>query len=469
MPQYKTNLNVLAWYTALEYQNHRKSYIYDKVFPFCVAQGFIPPFQLVGESVGTINEFVIINFNDGSETDVTSQLTANGFNVQSFTDYDLIIYPAVNAFSGSWAVGRYYCRMTDGSQTWYSDVFNMSDAVDLCLKLEWFHLENVVYNGGHIQYNYPYKSYCYIEADIGKPEFKTLEEIDTRDGKDFHLKITTWKEYKFKFIAPEYMVDAIHRTGQHDKIFIYKNNLTYNVEKFNVDVTEWLANGAIAEVEATFRIDSFVTVSARAYTSLEYTAAVCGCLTEETIKAVATIDQTSAEYLGYYYLDTDGVTQIPLEPDDYILKINLDGRYILEQFNGSGYDGYDPGGNGFPAVCVLRDQEYFFESGFFYQQTAITNITDNGGENYTVSGETFDGLTVEIWGRDGTGNYIFYGSGSSAEFNGSGITLDAPGAVTLQARPKTVSCSDFDNSTPVAVGAGGGIGVMIINSTFIVA
>jgi hypothetical protein len=457
------NLNVLAWYTAEKYQNHRKEYAYGKVFPFVVELGYLPPFQIPGETINEVTKFDIIKFSDLSETAVLSQLPAVGFSIQNFDDYDLAIYPATVAFTGTWEPGRYYARFQDGTNTWYSDVFVMSNSLSGCLKLEYWHNENFVYPGGHIQYNYPYKNFVYIATDIGKPEYKKEEVISKRDGKEFPLKQTTWKEYKFEFKSPEYMADALSRVCQHDNVVITLNDVVFTVDKFDIEV-DWQKNGDIAIIEATFRTDTETVINARGYNTVDYDAASCGCLPNETISAKAAI---SVGFIGYsqgWYYDTDGTTQINFVSGDYILAdLTGGGTYQLQQWDGNSFIGYTPHGD-FPDVCISATQDYYFENGFYYVQTSITSATVTGTDTWNLQGKTFDNISVEIWTKTAGGSATLVTTGTAADFNGSGIEFTSVGANAVQVRPATINCSDFDNSEWFLLGSAG-IGWMTIGTT----
>ena len=456
------NTNILGWYLDSKYQNHKKNYAYNKVFPFVTELGMLPPFQIPYETINELTKFDIIKFSDATETSVLSELTTVGFNIQNFTDYDLAIYPGALAFTGTWEPTLYYARFQDGVNTWYSDVFLMSSDVSNCLKLEYWHNEDFVYPDGRIQYTFPYKTFAYLRTDIGKPEYKKLKEVSTRDGKEFDLKVVTWKEYKFEFKSPEYLADALSLVCQHDNVVITFNDQVFNVEKFEQEV-KWQTRGDISMTECTFTTDTHTTINGRAYNDLTYEAASCGCLPGETITAKAVLLDYGVAYSSYYYLDTDGITQIPLQVNDYILAQDPYGFNQLQYYDGRGYTGYTPHG-AFANVCIEDTQEYYFENGYFYQQTEITSATNPSGTDWVIVGNTFDDVSVELWGKTSEGSPFLITTGTSAEFNGSGIEFTLGGIIAVQARPATLICSDFDNSPWFLIGATG-IGWMTIGTT----
>jgi hypothetical protein len=79
------NLNVLAWYTAEKYQNHRKEYAYGKVFPFVVELGYLPPFQIPSEAINEVTKVRHYQVQRPyRKRRCLSQLPAVGFSIQKF-------------------------------------------------------------------------------------------------------------------------------------------------------------------------------------------------------------------------------------------------------------------------------------------------------------------------------------------------------------------------------------------------
>ncbi|MCP4324684.1 MAG: hypothetical protein GY787_23105 [Alteromonadales bacterium] len=458
----QNNTNVLGWYLDSKYQNHNKNYAYNKVFPFVTELGTLPPFQIAYNEINTITKFDIIKFSDATETSVESQLTTVGFNIQSFDDYDLAIYPGTLAFTGSWEPDLYYARIQDGTTTWYSDIFLFVSDISGCLKLEWWHNEDFIYPDGRIQYTYPYKTFAYLRTDIGKPGYKKLKEVSIRDGKEFDLKVTTWKEYKFEIFSPEYFADALSHVCQHDNVEVTYDDVNFPVEKFE-SVPNWIGRGDIARIECIFTTDSHTVINGRGVLSTAYESASCGCLSGESITTKAVLDENSIAYSGHYYLDEDGITQIPFILNDYLLVTDSIGRNRLEFYNGHGYTGYTPHGDFLP-VCIESTQQYFFEYGYYYQQTTILTAPSTGVDTWKPTGLTFDGVSVEIWTKTSGGSPVLITTGTAAEFNGAGIEFTSAGAVAVQARPATLPCSEFDNSNWFLVGSSG-IGWMTVGTT----
>jgi uncharacterized protein YqkB len=460
------NVNVLPIYKDRKYWNHRRSFAYNRVFPFVSELGFVPPFQILeNDGILEISSFKIISYPDGVEVEVVSELGLQGWNIQGFDDYVLGIFPGKVAFTGVWNVGKYYLEITDGVNIWYSEIFTMSDGVSGCLRLEWWHNRNFDYPGGHIEYNYPFKYFLYLNTDIGKPEYNKIEEFSVRAGRDFPLRQTSWKEWKFEIIAPEYMCDALHRVGQHDNIGILINDVEYEIEKFDIEV-DWQRYGDVAVVVCTFRTNTFVTIVGRSAMEMVYEAESCGCLVGGSIQAKSVLVEGSDDYNNFRYLDSNG-NPVDLEDGDEVLIQDLSGELNLYNFNGSGYELYYDSEDDFADVCTGNDQEYYFWNVDQYQQTEILNVNDLGGGDYLISGVTFDDVFIDIYLSDGLGNFLFETSGTWEEFEGAGIPFNSGGSDVVQVRPRTVNCEDFGgyDSQPLGVG---GIGVMIIDDTFIV-
>jgi len=253
------NLNPLPWYTELADQNHQKAWAYGRVYPLLCQTRLILPFQLVRAHAAEtpISSFKLINHETGDEYDITTEIKAANLIIKEFTDYDLIInygkflLPETFSFKG-----LFYCQMTDGVNTWYSEVFNFIVDISTFVKIVWYNRNDVFeYNGGHIDYNDGYQNFLYINTDIGKPDYPFEEEVQERDGFTFPEKQWSEKVFRFDYIAPEYMLDAMRIIRMHDYIWIQQGNKQWDVEQFLID-PEWEEQGDLAAVEAEFHVDS---------------------------------------------------------------------------------------------------------------------------------------------------------------------------------------------------------------------
>jgi hypothetical protein len=76
------------------------------------------------------------------------------------------------------------------------------------------------------------------------------------------------KKYKFEFIAPEYLCDAIRIVRMHDFVNIYFKGKKYSVENIIFD-PKWREQGNLAVVETEFECDTIVKKIGRGITFAE--------------------------------------------------------------------------------------------------------------------------------------------------------------------------------------------------------
>lgn len=256
------NFNILAWYDSVDQQNHRKSYVYDKIWGLIAPNNDILPFQFVSPgSNGDVTK-VIVRDPDGKQVyDITGQLNIE---VLSYTDrdtdepYDIVMYKGGDSLVYTLPEGRYYLELKQGSKTWYSEVFTAVSCANCYIKLEYWDNDNLYFKGGHIEYSTGFKFVCYICTQIGKPSYPFEEELTERDGYKFIEKQTSSKQYNMVFDAPEFICDALRLVRMCDNIQITDKGKVYRVLSFAVSV-DWEDVGDIASVAAEFETDTVVT------------------------------------------------------------------------------------------------------------------------------------------------------------------------------------------------------------------
>lgn len=444
------NLNVLAWYTSLEYQNHRKEWAYGRTYPLLTPVNYILPFQLPRAKTGAaITVFRLVRWSDAQQIDILDEMVSSGLEVVEFPDedaitYDLIRYPGSIPMEYDLGQGLYYCEMSDGTNTWYSELFVMTgqDAEDL-IRIDYWHTERFCYPGGHIQYDYPYKSRVYIRSDIGKPGYEYEERVSKRDGYNFALQQISYKLYRFVMLAPEFLLDAFRVIRQHDYVEIFYKGLKYPVDEFLMGQADWQEQGDLAAVEVEFKTDSVVVINGRAVDSVDYEPAPGECLATDYF-AVARIDEGGAEYLGGYYIGIDD-EQYTLEAGNLVLINKPDGRIYLYEFDGIGW---------IPQILadeeVAYDEntgEYFYyedDDGTFVMPT-IASVDVSDPENAEITGFSFPNTFVEIWVVTDEGD-VQRGYATAADF-ASGVIFDATGGEGVYIKVVSAPCGAFYTGT----------------------
>lgn len=203
------NLSVLPWYTSIEQQNARKWWVYGRIYPLYTQATFILPFQVMrNHRDSQITMFKIYKANGEELADYTTRIN-NQITIKTFESfgYDVIVYPGYFPFVPAFFNGQYYAVMSDGTETWYSEIFTVVNDIEPYLKIEWWDTEDFVMDAGTIVYKEPqYKNILYLDSDLAKPEYPFEEEGETRDGYFFPIKQISEKHYRFKFFASEYLL-----------------------------------------------------------------------------------------------------------------------------------------------------------------------------------------------------------------------------------------------------------------------
>lgn len=250
------NLSVLPWYDSIERQNARKWWVYNKVYPLFTPAGFMLPFQIMREHrTNEIVSFKIYRRDNSLVGDFTQAMKETGLKVVNpigAREIDVIVYSGLLPAFTKFANGQYYAVMSDGVQTWYSEMFTIVNDISGYLKLEWWDVDDFYMDEGVIIYKSPlFRNKLYLCADIAKPEYIFEEDGETRDGYFFPAKQISEKRYHFTFLASEYLLDVMRFVRMADYAQITKNEQVYKLDTFLI-TPEWEDNGDVASVDAEF-------------------------------------------------------------------------------------------------------------------------------------------------------------------------------------------------------------------------
>lgn len=251
------NLSVLPWYSSLDEQNARKWWLYGKVYPLFTPAGFMLPFQIMRahRSGTTISSFLIYKKDGTLVGNYTQAIQEGGIFIKQFSSMDVIVFGGQTPIFTAFDNGQYYAVISDGSQTWYSEIFTVVNDITPYLKIEWWDNEDFVMDAGTIVYRYDnetqFKNVMYLRADIAKPEYIFDEEGETRDGYFFPTKQISEKRYHFSYLASEYLLDVMRLIRMADYAQIEYHGQTYSVDTFLI-TPEWEDNGDVASVSAEF-------------------------------------------------------------------------------------------------------------------------------------------------------------------------------------------------------------------------
>lgn len=252
------NLSVLPWYKSRDEQNARRWWVYGRVYPLYTPAGMMLPFQIMRDhrSGSTITRFRLYRVDGTLVGNFLTSIREAGITIVKFESdgYDVIIFPGSLPVFGSIQNGQYYCELSDGTDTWFSDVFTVVNDIEPYLKIEWWDTEDFIMDAARVVYKtsqWTFKNVVYLPSVLAKPEYTFEEEGEERDGVFYPVKQISEKRYRFAFWAPEYLLDVMRLIRMSDYINIYSRGEKYAVDSFLIS-PEWEENGDIAAVSAEF-------------------------------------------------------------------------------------------------------------------------------------------------------------------------------------------------------------------------
>ena len=255
MIQSNNNLSVLPFYTAIDEQNHRRSYAYGKVYPLFCHTNTILPFQIVRQESGAIQWVRMYDRKGTFIMNLLTELQQTGLTVVSPSgyDYNVIVYTGIMPLATNMLQGQYYIVIKTANATYYSDIFTMVNNLTPFLRIEWYNNEDFIMEGCRIVYQNPsFVNRLYFAAELGKPEYTFTEEGEQRDGYYFPEKQLSEKTYKCTVLAPEYLCDVMRLIRMADHVRITdKYGRQYIADTFLI-TPKWQEQGDLASVEIEF-------------------------------------------------------------------------------------------------------------------------------------------------------------------------------------------------------------------------
>ena len=257
------NISPLPFYGSLALQNHRKDYAFGQIYPLITYRNTLLPFQVILTDGKAISQVKLFSYNGKAGKDITASMKENGLVFKPFSNCKLIKYPGILPIVEIINEGLYYLAITvtgtsSGDKVIYSDIFSVTNRVDDYLLLEYSNSYNFELKNGVIDFSDNFKFKCYINAQIGKPEYDFEEEATERMGYTFIESQVSKKIYKFTFIAPEYLCDALRIVRLCENKIITDKRQTYDLMTFNME-PEWEDQGDLAAVECEFETDTIIT------------------------------------------------------------------------------------------------------------------------------------------------------------------------------------------------------------------
>ena len=252
------NISPLPFYDNLALQNHRKDYAFGQVYPLITYKSMLLPFQVVLASGTSISWVRLYNFNTGKFIDITRSMKENGLQIKSFTGFKLLKYPGTLPIVEIKYEGQYYLAISiSGLGTIYSDIFTVCNKVDDYLLIEYSNSYNFELKNGVVDFSDNFKFKCYLNTQVGKPEYDFEEEATERMGYTFVESQVSKKIYKFTFLAPEYLCDALRIVRLCETKKITSKLQVYDLTTFSME-PEWEDQGDLAAVECEFETDTVI-------------------------------------------------------------------------------------------------------------------------------------------------------------------------------------------------------------------
>lgn len=270
MASYKNTFSVLPIYDDLKYQHHNKWYAYGKDFAVYCQPYRLPTFQFFRDHLAStpISSVIITRVETDGTFDITSAMNSNGLSIEEFSGngYDVIKYDGnadiASGDTGYQYKGRYFVTISDGTNTWYSDYFNVMDLErlesDRFTKIEYWNDNGLNVPNGHLSYNNSFKHRLYLHTSIGKPNYEFSENVQTRDGVVYPIYQTSKKFFRFSFITNTEQYDALRIIRLHDNVTVVYNDITYDANNFIPSNPDFFKNGDLANVNVSFETDTIV-------------------------------------------------------------------------------------------------------------------------------------------------------------------------------------------------------------------
>lgn len=252
------NISPLPFYDNIALQNHRKDYAFGQIYQLITYKNMLLPFQVVLSKGASVSWVRLYDFNTGKYIDITASMKENGLTIKSFTDFVLLKYPGILPITEIKYEGRYYLAISIlDLGVIYSDIFSVCNKVDDYLLIEYYNPYNFELKNGVVDFSDNFKFKCYLNTQVGRPEYYFEEEATERMGYTFIESQVSKKIYKFTFLAPEYLCDALRIVRLCNTKQITSKLQVYDLTTFNIE-PEWQGQGDLASVECEFETDTVI-------------------------------------------------------------------------------------------------------------------------------------------------------------------------------------------------------------------
>lgn len=259
MKQINNNISPLPFYDDISLQNHRKDYTFGQIYPLVIHRNMLLPFQFCVSSGSSVSQAILYSADGKYIANILPELKENGLTIKSYADFNLVKYPGTLPVNSIKHEGQYYILLRlNGGPVLYSDIFTVYNRVDDYLELEYTNSYNFELKNGVVDFSDSFKFKCYLPTQIGKPEYDFEEEATERMGYTFIESQVSKKLYRFTFLAPEYLCDALRIVRLCNDKQITSKGKVYELTTFNMK-PEWEEQGDLAAVECEFETDTVIS------------------------------------------------------------------------------------------------------------------------------------------------------------------------------------------------------------------
>lgn len=187
-----------------------------------------------------------------AKTDEKIEDLALAFSYITIEGKDYIVHKGEETAFLEGFTDKMYLELSDGIDTWYSAYFGFCEP---CMRIEWYDVEDFLFDAGAIAYSDGYKNEMFFDAEIGMPEYEFEEEVAERNGYQFPISQISYKKYKFTLLVPEEVCDVMRFIRLSDHIYISTRDNVYKATSFLMTPT-WAEQGYLAEVACEFTTDT---------------------------------------------------------------------------------------------------------------------------------------------------------------------------------------------------------------------
>jgi len=429
--------NILPWYDSLEKQHQKKWYAYGQSWPLLCPQGTILPFQFISDTAISISSNIYaINTETGSSFDLGVKPVVTEITHAESTYY---IVKLTSSASKNIPVGKYSLRMATSEGYLYSEEITIIDNTIDCIKVEYWNEDTLRFTAGEINFEDNFRFIFYINSTIGKPEYEFEEELTKRLGYKFIESQTSNKIYKFSFVAPEYICDAMRLIRMCDFIKLTTKYDSYNALSLSYE-PKWQEQGDLASVDVEFETDCIIQKleSFNRRIKESFYNALLSDIEEPILFSSDTVAQYYTEYTSVSYINgklirqLEAISEREIEEEIENLVLPIDNQANEEDSKAKKiflHDILKRSNSGFDKLF----KGHYDESGKLLWIEALAHVGINGGVTMFIDNSSldlpsiYDGLPIdnqtlyweETTNEDGSVTRILKAKGGSGEGNGT--------------------------------------------------